>query len=48
MTHIEKIYYNRETGNRLPEACYIVFDYKRRDPLTGDARYMIVTPAASM
>ena len=48
MTHIEKIYYNRETGNRLPEACYIVFDYKRRDPLTGDARYMIVTPVVSM
>lgn len=48
MTHIEKIYYNRETGNRLSEVCYILFDYKRRDPLTGDARYMIVTPVASM
>ena len=48
MTHIEKIYYNRETGNRLSEVCYILFDYKRRDPLTGDAKYMIVTPVASM
>lgn len=48
MTHIEKIYYNRETGNRLSEVCYILFDYKRRDPLTGDARYMMVTPVASM
>ena len=40
MTHGEVFFHDvLKTGAELP--CYVVFDYRNRDPLTGDARLVI-------
>lgn len=44
MTHIEEIWFDRKTGNRLTEKQYILFDYQHRNPLTGEATYIRVEP----
>jgi hypothetical protein len=42
-THIEPVDYDFATGEKLPDTKYLLFDYKNRSPLTGDAAVVAVT-----
>lgn len=50
MTHMEPFFYPvwemlaRESGKAAEEAVFVLFDYEKRNPLTGDARNFQIAP----
>ncbi len=39
---VEPVHYDFKTGSRLKKTSYIIFDYKNRNPLTGDGKVVIL------